>query len=96
MDFFCSVEKFARRQLTLNSVFSVHLFACRSKSFLCLQTPGECDGIQATTPIPYQSVSTQETKIHIKYNRRNLMQGILRGAIGEVRHKKRTSRKMRD
>lgn len=101
MDFLCSVEKLTRRHFTLNSVFSGHLFACLSKSFLSLQSLVECDSIQTATPIPYQSASTQETKIHIKYNRRNLMRGILRGgilrgAIAEVRHEKRTSRKMRD
>lgn len=47
--------------------------------------------IQTSTTILYQSVSTQETKNHIKYNRRNLMQGILRWVIGEVRNKQGTS-----
>ena len=95
MDFLCSVEKFTRRHFTLNAVFSGHLFTCLSKNFLSLPSLVESDSIQTTAPTPNQSASTQETKIHIKCSRGNLMRGILRGAIAEVRHEKRTSRKMR-
>lgn len=40
----------------------------------------------------YQSVTNQETKNHIKYNRKNLMQGIVRWVMGEVRGKEKVGK----